>query len=96
MNLATKRDHLSILLKGTVAVDALRIRTTAAFILETTALAGCVPKGIKLNITQRLVLMLPLATPTFSTQEKPVTEIKPFHPFNHLWLDLQRPVHTDN
>jgi hypothetical protein len=89
-----KRDPLSILLTGTVAVNALRIGTTRAFVLETTALAGHVPKGIELNITQRWVMMIPLATPTFSTQEKPMTKIKSFHPFNHFWLSTQRPVRT--
>jgi hypothetical protein len=46
-----KRDGLSILLTGTVTVNALRIGTSRAFALVTTALAGRVPKGIELNIT---------------------------------------------
>src|SRR2546421_1742828 len=54
-----KRDDLSILQSGTVTVNALRIGTSRAFALVTTGLAGRVPKGIELNITQGLVAMIP-------------------------------------
>src|SRR5436853_6913021 len=69
-----KRDELSILLIGTVTVNALRIGTSRAFALITTAMAGRVPKGIELNITQGLVVMIPQATLTFSPQETPMAK----------------------
>jgi hypothetical protein len=80
--------------KGNMAINAFWIRTAAPPVLETTALAGQRPQGVELSIRQRTVIMVAIATNTFSAQEKPVAQVGPLQLFDQRLVNLQWSVVT--